>query len=184
MGVNYFQQQFLLNGGDQLTNVSNILEANRHFLDQQQQQLSNGLMNPQMQQKSRLLNKYDQINGHNNLVLNNQQQQQQQQQQQSRLHQQFTPQSSSIVDDDLGFDPFIETQKALAELMHDELVQTQNNHKLLENNQQQLQRPRMPPPGFNVNHMNTYGGFQQQPPATSVAQGKNSSILVDGRARV
>jgi hypothetical protein len=69
--------------------------------------------------------------------------------------------------------------------MHDELVQTQTNHKLLENNQQQqLQRPRMPPPGFNVNHMNSYGGFlpptQQQPPPTSVAQGKRSFILFFG----
>lgn len=65
------------------------------------------------------------------------------------------------------FDPFFETQKALAELINDEINQQQinpqnaspaaaaaaanHNHKLLEN----VQRTRMPPPGFN--HMNAFG---------------------------
>lgn len=82
-----------------------------------------------------------------------------------------TQQSS---DDDLGFDPFFETQKGLAELLENEMIQL--NHrltcllllyfkhthiymfmvyffisKLLDN----CQRTRMPPPGFN--HMNAFG---------------------------
>jgi uncharacterized membrane protein YfhO len=89
--------------------MSNILDTNRlnsHFLDQQQQQLTNGLINPQLQQKQRLMNKYDQINGHSNLVLNSQQQQQQQNRIHQQQQQQF-PQNSSIADDDLGMDcPF------------------------------------------------------------------------------
>ncbi|EDV98858.1 GH13370 [Drosophila grimshawi] len=74
---------------------------------------------------------------------------------------------SSLADDDLGFDPFIETQKGLAELMENEVVQQNVNignagaklqqptpathQQLLDN----MQRARMPPPGFN--HMNTLG---------------------------
>ena len=50
----------------------------------------------------------------------------------------------------LGFDPFFETQKGLAELLENEMMQ-QSNHKILEN----CQRTRMPPPGFN--HMNAFG---------------------------
>lgn len=130
-------------------------------------------------QKQRLLNKYDQMNSHN-LMLNNQQSQQQQhlhqqQQQQSRLHSSSYTQNSS-ADDDLGklnlssvilimsfilifcvlgivtgFDPFIETQKGLAELINDEILNQQQTpqSKLIE-------RTRMPPPpGFN--HMNAFG---------------------------
>ncbi|XP_030556601.1 putative uncharacterized protein DDB_G0291608 isoform X1 [Drosophila novamexicana] len=73
---------------------------------------------------------------------------------------------SSLADDDLGFDPFIETQKGLAELMENEVVQqningiagpklqqqAQASHQQLLDN---MQRARMPPPGFN--HMNTLG---------------------------
>lgn len=65
----------------------------------------------------------------------------------------------------LGFDPFIETQKGFAELMENEVVQqningivgpklqqqTQHPHQILDN----MQRTRMPPPGFN--HMNSLG---------------------------
>ncbi|XP_017151388.1 uncharacterized protein LOC108161605 isoform X1 [Drosophila miranda] len=75
---------------------------------------------------------------------------------------------STIVDDDLGFDPFIETQKGLAELMENEVVQQQsinNGNSALKLQQQaqashqqrldNIQRARMPPPGFN--HMNSLG---------------------------
>lgn len=64
----------------------------------------------------------------------------------------------------IGFDPFIETQKGFAELMENEVVQqningigpklqqqTQLPHQILDN----MQRTRMPPPGFN--HMNSLG---------------------------
>ncbi|BFF95018.1 transcription factor SPT20 homolog [Drosophila madeirensis] len=75
---------------------------------------------------------------------------------------------STIIDDDLGFDPFIETQKGLAELMENEVVQQQsinNGNSALKLQQQaqtshqqrldNIQRARMPPPGFN--HMNSLG---------------------------
>ncbi|XP_068149465.1 putative uncharacterized protein DDB_G0285119 [Drosophila tropicalis] len=83
---------------------------------------------------------------------------------------------NSTVDDDLGFDPFIETQKGLAELMENEVVQQQNlsvgNFNLTSQHQhishQQLidnvHRARMPPPGFN--HMNANViGFNGSPKA-------------------
>ncbi|KRG00403.1 uncharacterized protein Dwil_GK28091 [Drosophila willistoni] len=83
---------------------------------------------------------------------------------------------NSTVDDDLGFDPFIETQKGLAELMENEVVQQQNlsvgNSNLTSQHQhishQQLidnvHRARMPPPGFN--HMNAnVMGFNGSPKA-------------------
>nr|NP_001188776.1 CCR4-NOT transcription complex subunit 4, isoform H [Drosophila melanogaster]ADV37026.1 CCR4-NOT transcription complex subunit 4, isoform H [Drosophila melanogaster] len=117
----------------------------------------------------------------NGLINSQQQQQQQQQQQKQRMMgmYEFMPPNTqsqqnrftqnSIVDDDLGFDPFVETQKGLAELMENEVVQKQsiNNenplpklppqpqvppHPQLVDN---LQRARMPPPGFN--HVNTLG---------------------------
>ncbi|XP_037708601.1 uncharacterized protein LOC119546413 isoform X2 [Drosophila subpulchrella] len=113
--------------------------------------VENGLINSQQQpQKPRMMGMFE------NLPPNTQSQQ-------SRFTQ------NSIVDDDLGFDPFIETQKGLAELMENEVVQQQsiNNensgpklppppqippHQQLVDN---MQRARMPPPGFN--HMNTLG---------------------------
>ncbi|XP_041566232.1 uncharacterized protein LOC108141925 isoform X3 [Drosophila elegans] len=113
--------------------------------------VENGLINSQQQpQKQRMMGMFE------NLPPNTQSQQ-------SRFTQ------NSIVDDDLGFDPFIETQKGLAELMENEVVQQQsiNNDnpgpKLLPQPQipphpqlvDNLQRARMPPPGFN--HMNTLG---------------------------
>lgn len=49
------------------------------------------------------------------------------------------------VEDELGFDPFHETQKALAELMESEQML----------NSQQQHRARLPPPGFS--HMNSFG---------------------------
>lgn len=181
------QQQnppFLHNGHSSLSaadpmNIASLLENSRlnsHFLDQH----SNGLLGSQLQ-KQRMLN--GQLNAHSILLnganpqqqqqqaqsqsqqnnrLHNSQQQQQTQQQQQQQYSQQTP----IVDDDLGFDPFFETQKGLAELMNDEMNQQQisqsaaaaaaaaaaaNHSKLMEN----VQRTRMPPPGFN--HMNAFG---------------------------
>lgn len=74
----------------------------------------------------------------------------------------------------LGFDPFIETQKALAELIENEEEQQNSGtssskllaHKTGSNNHQHhqqhiseyVQRARMPPPGFNhVTNFNGYG---------------------------
>lgn len=145
-----------LGGADPMNNIANLLENSRlnsHFLEQH----TNGLLGPQLQ-KQRMLN--GQLNAHS-ILLNGASPQQQQQQQQ-----QYPPQQNPVVDDDLGFDPFFETQKALAELINDEINQQQiipqnaspavavaanHNHKLLEN----VQRTRMPPPGFN--HMNAFG---------------------------
>lgn len=51
---------------------------------------------------------------------------------QSQFSQQAAPQSKqqTSVDDDLGFDPFFETQKGLAELLENEMIQL-NNHRLV-----------------------------------------------------
>ncbi|KAH8282201.1 hypothetical protein KR054_006109 [Drosophila jambulina] len=122
--------------------------------------VENGLINSQQQpQKQRLMGMFE------NMPPNSQSQQNR-----------FT-QPNSIVDDDLGFDPFIETQKGLAELMENEVVQQQSintenaagpklalqqpqvppphhqhqHHQMVDN----MQRARMPPPGFN--HVNTLG---------------------------
>ncbi|KMY89520.1 uncharacterized protein LOC6731811 isoform X2 [Drosophila simulans] len=114
--------------------------------------VENGLINSQQQQqqKQRMMGMYEFMPPNT-------------QSQQNRFSQ------NSIVDDDLGFDPFVETQKGLAELMENEVVQQQsiNNenplpklppqpqvppHPQLVDN---LQRARMPPPGFN--HVNTLG---------------------------
>ncbi|KAH8287937.1 hypothetical protein KR018_008446 [Drosophila ironensis] len=111
-----------------------------------------GLINSQQQpQKQRLMGMFE------NMTPNSQSQQ-------SRFPQ------NSIVDDDLGFDPFIETQKGLAELMENEVVQQQSLNsgenpvaKLPPQPQipphpqmvDTMQRARMPPPGFN--HMNPLG---------------------------
>ncbi|KAH8353161.1 hypothetical protein KR084_009359 [Drosophila pseudotakahashii] len=112
--------------------------------------VENGLINSQQQPQKRMMGMFE------NLPPNTQSQQ-------SRFTQ------NSIVDDDLGFDPFIETQKGLAELMENEVVQQQsiNNEipvpklppqpQILPHQQMvdNMQRARMPPPGFN--HMNTLG---------------------------
>ncbi|KPU73904.1 uncharacterized protein Dana_GF15780, isoform F [Drosophila ananassae] len=128
--------------------VANFMENNRlnsPFVE-------NGLINAQQQpQKQRLMGMFE------NMPPNTQSQQ-------SRFPQ------TSIVDDDLGFDPFIETQKGLAELMENEVVQKQSinsenavpkmppqpqvppHQQMVES----MQRSRMPPPpGFN--HVNTLG---------------------------
>ncbi|XP_055539351.1 uncharacterized protein DDB_G0283357 isoform X2 [Wyeomyia smithii] len=174
-------QPFLLNGHSSLTapdpmNIAGILENSRlssHFLEQH----SNGLLGSQHVQKQRMLN--GQLNAHS-ILLNganpqHQQQSQSPQQPNSRLHnpqqQPFSQQQNPVADDDLGFDPFIETQKALAELINDEISQQQmpqsatttapNHSKLLEN----VQRTRMPPPGFN--HMNAFGFGVPRPHVSS-----------------
>lgn len=63
------------------------------------------------------------------------------------------PTNSSSVDDELDFDPFQETQKGLAELLENEMLQqqTQPNHA----NWVETRRSRLPPPGFS--HMNSFG---------------------------
>lgn len=137
---------------DQL-NMANLLENSRlnsHYFDQSQANSMIGQQQQLQQQKQRILpNKYDQIGSHNLLMNNNTTNQQQKRLQQPPVqHPHYMP-----IDDDLGFDPFIETQKALAELMENENMQQQtqiNHNKLLDQS-----RPRMPPPGFN--HMNAFG---------------------------
>ncbi|XP_026474047.1 putative uncharacterized protein DDB_G0286901 isoform X2 [Ctenocephalides felis] len=58
-------------------------------------------------------------------------------------------------DDDLGFDPFQETQKAFA-LMESEMVLQQNSNRGHNKYGENLsQRTRLPPPGFS--HMNAFG---------------------------
>ncbi|XP_030384062.1 putative uncharacterized protein DDB_G0277255 [Scaptodrosophila lebanonensis] len=124
------------------------------------QLVDNGILTPQSQvQKQRLHGMFETMP--QNLSQSTQQQQQQN-------HQNMFAQNS-IVDDDLGFDPFIETQKGLAELMENEIVQQQNINggnvgskmqtQPQQVSQQQLidniNRARMPPPGFNS--MNTLG---------------------------
>lgn len=76
------------------------------------------------------------------------------------------------ADDDLDFDPFKETQKALAEMMESEMLE--NNV----NNGDNLERVRrMPPPGFN--HMNAFGVGVQRPQAQTHTQGTQSSMYSD-----
>ncbi|CAK1546687.1 unnamed protein product [Leptosia nina] len=80
-------------------------------------------------------------------------------------------------DDDLDFDPFKETQKALAEMMETEMMLNISSG----DNMDRVRRTRLPPPGFS--HLNAYGRHQPQPqdwtqmdPAimsTSVNFGKN-----------
>lgn len=89
-------------------------------------------------------------NGAQNSRLQNFFQQHQQQQPQPSQHPSHTNPS---VDDELDFDPFQETQKGLAELLENELLQQQtqtNQSKWLDN-----RRTRLPPPGFS--HMNSFG---------------------------
>lgn len=147
----------------------NLLENSRlsqHYFDQTQ---TNGLLGQQMQQQQQqqkqhqqqqqqqrlqMTNKFDQMGTHN-LLTNNSTNSQPKRMQAPQppppsQHNPYIP-----IDDDLGFDPFIETQKALAEIIENENVQQQtqmNQVKLLEQN---CQRTRMPPPGFN--HMNAFG---------------------------
>lgn len=62
----------------------------------------------------------------------------------------------------LGFDPFKETQKALAELINDEASQQQQQQQVNGNNSQ---RSRMaPPPGFNHLQTNNYNNFGMTSP--------------------
>lgn len=72
------------------------------------------------------------------------------------------------VEDDLGFDPFKETQKALAELINDEVSQQQQQQQM---NGNSGQRRMAPPPGFNHlqngNNNNTFNGFGAVSPRSS-----------------
>ncbi|KAI8117364.1 CCR4-NOT transcription complex subunit 4 [Lucilia cuprina] len=152
-----------VNGGvNENLHIRPILENNRlnsQLVD------PNCILTSQQQQKQKLFGKIDQMLCHQTLQQHPNQQIGSVQTQQNQFIQ------NSTGDDDLGFDPFIETQKALAELIENEEEQ-QNvatnliNHKQTNNihqpHQQQMmeymQRARMPPPGFNhVNNFNGYG---------------------------
>lgn len=149
-------QQFMMNGHntqqnpqtDQL-NMANLLDShhrmNPNFVEQ-----SNGLLH---MQKQRLMNnKFDGVS--NNMVMHNNQQ--------NRLH--TNPAPYSNVEDDLGFDPFKETQKALAELINDEAVQQQQRIEANGGaNMQNTHRARMPPPGFNHLQTTNYNNFGGAP---------------------
>jgi CCR4-NOT transcription complex subunit 4 len=135
------QNQFMMNSNpmtEQL-NMANLLDTHR-----MNGSGSGGFMDQPHMQKQRLMNgKYD---GGNGGQFNSQQ---------NRMHN--TPSQQYInpsVEDDLGFDPFKETQKALAELINDEVSQQQ---------QQQMnggQRSRMPPPpGFNHIQNSSFNSF-------------------------
>ncbi|XP_047519363.1 uncharacterized protein LOC125059146 isoform X3 [Pieris napi] len=69
-------------------------------------------------------------------------------------------------DDDLDFDPFKETQKALAEMMESEMML---NNISSGDNMDLVRRTRMPPPGFS--HVNVYGRHPSQ------QQGFNNSAV-------
>ncbi|XP_054732306.1 GATA zinc finger domain-containing protein 14 [Anastrepha obliqua] len=123
----------------------------------------------QQQQKHRTLGQLDSVMAlqqHHPTIQN--QQHTILQNQQSRMQNEFS--ANTFVDDDLGFDPFTETQKGLAELMENEIVKPQHSKTNCntmrvptepnmihqhQHNMDNLQRARMPPPGFN--HMNTFG---------------------------
>ncbi|XP_038219323.1 uncharacterized protein LOC119837669 isoform X4 [Zerene cesonia] len=60
-------------------------------------------------------------------------------------------------DDDLDFDPFKETQKALAEMMETEMMLSNISSG---DNMDRVRRTRLPPPGFS--HLNAYGRHQPQ----------------------
>ncbi|XP_075164380.1 CCR4-NOT transcription complex subunit 4 [Haematobia irritans] len=190
LGDNFHMMSLLENKplNSQLVDHNSLLSSH---LQQQQQQ----------QQKQKLYNKLDPMMHH-------QQMQHQQQQQpankhnvnvhatQNHLKNQYL--QNSNADDDLGFDPFIETQKALAELIENEEEQLQHNHvptshsnpiappKQQINNQQTqpplhqdpmleyMQRLRLPPPGFN--HLNSnLGGYGSMDPRLHTNQ--NSKML-------
>lgn len=68
-----------------------------------------------------------------------------------------------------GFDPFFETQKALAEIMENEQSQNNHNKHLLES----CQRTRMPPPGFN--HMNAFGFGVPRPQGSKILPFMNNA---------
>ncbi|XP_037815938.1 putative uncharacterized protein DDB_G0282133 [Lucilia sericata] len=157
-----------INGGvNETLHMRPLLENNRlnsQLVD------PNCILTSQQQQKQKLFGKIDQMLCHQTL-----------QQHPNQIGSVQTQQNqfiqNSTGDDDLGFDPFIETQKALAELIENEEEQ-QNvgtassnlmNHKQTNNihqpHQQQMmeymQRARMPPPGFN--HVNNFNGYAVAP---------------------
>lgn len=61
------------------------------------------------------------------------------------------------ADDDLGFDPFHETQKALAELLEDEM-QVHQQQKIFQQQQQQREREEQ----TRVQHQQTLASLNQQ----------------------
>jgi CCR4-NOT transcription complex subunit 4 len=138
------QNQFMMNSNpitDQL-NMANLMDSH-HRMGQN----GGGFMDQAHLQKQRLMNKYD--NSSSSIPFNTSNSQ-------NRMHNNPSQYTNQSVEDDLGFDPFKETQKALAELINDEATQQQ---------QQQMNgnggpRSRMPPPGFNHIQNNSFNsGF-------------------------
>uniref|UniRef100_A0A1I8NA68 CCR4-NOT transcription complex subunit 4 n=1 Tax=Musca domestica TaxID=7370 RepID=A0A1I8NA68_MUSDO len=162
--------------------------------------LNSHLQQQQQKQKQQLYGKIDPMMHH---------QQQLQQQQalnknlsnmhgnQNHLKSQYL--QNSNADDDLGFDPFIETQKALAELIENEEEQQQlqqHNHVPTSHSNpigppkqpqtqptpphqqdpmlEYMQRLRMPPPGFS-HHNSNLGGYGGMDPRMHSNQ--NSKML-------
>lgn len=156
------QNQFVMNSNpltDQL-NQLNLLDSHHRM---NQNGGGGGFVDQAHLQKQRLMGKYEGGSGNVPFNTNNGQP--------TRMHNNPSQYSNQSVEDDLGefderpattedlhfplfagFDPFKETQKALAELINDEATQQQ---------QQQMNggpRARMPPPpGFNHIQNNSFG---------------------------
>ncbi|XP_014096644.1 uncharacterized protein DDB_G0286591 [Bactrocera oleae] len=168
-------EQPLLNGSNTiLENTSNSYQFMQHssLTNLQQQQQQQQQQHQQNQQKHRALGQLDSmlaLQQHHSAI---QTPQHTLLQNHSRMQNEFS--SNAFVDDELGFDPFTETQKGLAELMENEIVKSQHSkpncnnilvgadsnmmhqHPLQhQHNIDNMQRARMPPPGFN--HMNSFG---------------------------
>ncbi|XP_073840940.1 CCR4-NOT transcription complex subunit 4 [Musca autumnalis] len=172
----------------------------------------NSLLNSHLQQQQQKQKQQQQLYGKMDPMMHHQQLQAQQQQQQQALSKNLSNMHSnqnhlksqylqnSNADDDLGFDPFIETQKALAELIENEEEQQQlqqhNNVPTSHSNpigppkppqqtqptpphqdhmlEYMQQRIRMPPPGFS--HLNSsLGGYTAMDPRLHSNQ--NSKML-------
>ncbi|XP_067647294.1 myb-like protein I [Eurosta solidaginis] len=165
------------NGNTQiLENSSNPYQFMQHpalsTLQQQQQQHQQ----QQQQQKHRALGQIDAVltlqQPHPTLQTQQQQQHSLVQNQHNRMQNEYLRNENTFVDDDLGFDPFTETQKGLAELMENEVTKPQHSKpnintirvasdtNIMHQHQPQfnidnIPRARMPPPGFS--HVNAFG---------------------------
>uniref|UniRef100_A0A1I8M659 Uncharacterized protein n=1 Tax=Musca domestica TaxID=7370 RepID=A0A1I8M659_MUSDO len=170
----------------QLLDPNSLLNSHLQQQQQKQKQQLYGKMDPMMHHQQQLqqqqaLNK-NLSNMHGN---------------QNHLKSQYL--QNSNADDDLGFDPFIETQKALAELIENEEEQQQlqqHNHVPTSHSNpigppkqpqtqptpphqqdpmlEYMQRLRMPPPGFS-HHNSNLGGYGGMDPRMHSNQ--NSKML-------
>lgn len=159
-----YQQNFLLQNQINLVqNQHNLISGDRHNISLigNQQSIAQQIIGNSMLNNG---NRLGQQNSIQNLIGSNQQQQAAavaaaqaahfnqfngQQQGAGQAHLLLSgsdkaQQQQRNVEDELGFDPFHETQKALAEMMESEQILT-NQHN----------RARLPPPGFS--HMNSFG---------------------------